>query len=463
LFGIHGSHPETQGHISAINYLRVATRKRVFGRTVKINMACANLLLGNSLSEILKISSTNVKGWLESETGSIFIPVHSKAQKLLDDMRKSLENLTDVSKMLLENSGKEIEKRNMKTYGRARALNKLARLFLDRIRQIEVPNQVSYDSFRAFVQETQKAFLVTEVDVRNWFPRVSPFFILDRRKFLMVFEKAKGSLKELNDFLTKEYVKTKTLEETFQIINKLRTLEDQLANLKEQKAKADGEKALLETEISETYQKVADLKSKGGIGQLSQIGLEIEALSTEVKHGLRHLQKPFIKLQSLSLHGGGSGLTPEELNKLNQYLENPFEAFATEGIGYPLLKQILQKLARSLDEGKLKLKTDKERKAEQAIDHILNKNSLTSLHQKCVESITRKKQLSTSAEVAETKSDLSRLQEHLERLERKREGIESEQNAIGRAYDETLEKIRNHKNQIEKNIFSFMDRRVRIE
>ena len=172
------------------------------------------------MSEILKISSANVKSWLESETGSIFIPVHSKAQKLLDDMRKTLENLTDASKMLLENSGKEIEKRNMKTYGRARALNKLARLFLDRMRQIKVPDQVSYDSFRAFVQETQKAFLVTEVDVRNWFPRVSPFFILDRRKFLTVFEKAKELLKDLNNFLTKEYVKTKTLEETFQLIDK---------------------------------------------------------------------------------------------------------------------------------------------------------------------------------------------------------------------------------------------------
>ena len=426
-------------------------------------MACANLLLGNSLSEILNISSANVKSWLESETGSIFIPTHSKAQKLLDDMRKTLETLTDSSKMLLENSGKEIEKRNMKTYGRARALNKLARLFLDRMRQIKVPDQVSYDSFRAFVQETQKAFLVTDVDVKNWFPRVSPFFILDRRKFLTVFEKAKELLKDLNNFLTKEYVKTKTLEETFQLIDKLKAFENQLANLKEQKAKAKNEKTSLEKEITETHQKMTDLKSKGGIGQLNQIGLEIEALNTEVKHNLRHLQKPFIKMQSLSLHGGGSGLTPEEFNKLNQYLENPFEAFATEEAGYPLLKQILQKLARSLDEGKLKLKTDKERKAKQAIDNILSKNSLTNLHQKCIESITRKRQLSTSAEVAETKGDLSRLQERLERLERRREINESEENAIGRAYGETLEKIRSHKNQIEKNIFSFMDRRVHVE
>jgi predicted nucleic acid-binding Zn-ribbon protein len=114
-------------------------------------------------------------------------------------------------------------------------------------------------------------------------------------------------------------------------------------------------------------------------------------------------------------------------------------------------------------EGKLKLKPYKMRKAEQAIENVLNKNSLASLHQKCVDIITRKRQLSTSAEVAETKGDLSRLQEFLEKLERRRNSVESEERATERAHDETLEKIRNHKNQVEKNIFGFMGRRVRIE
>jgi hypothetical protein len=426
-------------------------------------MACANLLLGNSLSETLKISSANIKSWLESETGSIFIPVHSKAQKLLDDMRKSLENLTDVSKMLLENSGKEIEKRNMKTYRRARALNKLARLFLDRIRQIKVPDQVSYDNLQTFSQEIQKAFSVIEIDVRKWFPRVSPFFILDRRKFAMLFEKAKESLKELNNFVTKEYVKTKTLEETFQLTDKLKTLEDQLTNLKNEKAKAEGEKALVEKKIAETEQKMADLKKKGAMSQLTQINMETKKLSVEVKRNLRHLRKPFIKFQSLTLREGGSGLTPEEFNKLNQYAENPFEAFAREEAGHPLLRQILQKLDRSMSEGKLKLKSDRTRKAEQAIENILNQNSLENLHQKCVEAATLKRKISASAELAETKSAMSEHQEILEKLERKKNGIESEENITERAYDETLEKIKNHKNQIEKNIFSFLSRKVQIE
>jgi chromosome segregation ATPase len=229
-----------------------------------------------------------------------------------------------------------------------------------------------------------------------------------------------------------------------------------------QRKKSEDEKAAVEREIAETQQKMADVRNRGGISQLDQVDTEIEALVVEVKHSLQHLQKPFIKLQSLTLHGGGSGLTPEETNKLNQYLTNPFQAFATEEADYPLLKQILQKLSRAMNEGKLKLKPEKVRKAEQAIDSILNRNSLASLHKKCVEATARKRQLSTSREVTETQDGLMKLQEHLENLKIKREHVESEKSTIERAQNETHEKIRNGKNQIERNIFSFMGARVQI-
>ena len=414
------------------------------------------------MSETLKFSSTDIRVWLEHETGSIFNPVHAKAQKFVNDMRKSIDTLSETSKTLLDNSGKEIERRNMRTYNRARALNKLARLFIDRMRQIKVPDKVTYENFSAFVQETQKAFTVTEVDIRNWFPRISPFFILDRRKFLTVFEKAKLLWKELENFQTKEYVKTKTLEETFQLVDKLTSLEKQHKELGERKAKVAGDMSIVEKGIVETQQKIANLKTIGGIGQLSQTGSEIEALTAETKHNLQHLQKPFIKLQALATHGSGSGLTPEELKKLVQYLENPFEALSTEEAGYPLLKQILEKLRRSISEDKLKLKLEKARKAEQAINNIAINNSLATPQQRCKSAMARKAQLSTSEEVASTQKDLAKLNEHVENLTRNKGVLEAEEIFLGRNYSETADKIRNVKSEIEKNIFSFMSKKVTI-
>jgi predicted nucleic acid-binding Zn-ribbon protein len=422
-----------------------------------------HFLMGRLLSEAVKLSSKEAKSWLERETGSLLAPIHSKAQKLLNEMRKALESLSEVSKMLLENSGKEIEKRNMKTYGRARALNKLAKLFVDRMRQIKIPEKVTYDSFHDFVQETQRAFLVTDVDIRNYFPHISPFFILDRRKFQVVFEKAKGSLKELNNFLTKEYVKIKTLEDTFQLVEKLQTLEQQLTNFKEQKTKSESEEAQLSKTIAETRQKTDELKAQGSLGQLNKIDSQIEALNSELKQRLQHLQKPFVKLQSLALHGEGSGLTPEEISKLNQYIDKPFEAFTSEEPNHPLLNQILKKLSVLMTQDKLKLKPEKTRKAEQLIQTIFSQNSLADLHQRSLNALSNRKQLLMSPEVAETEKHLSMLKTQLEELERKKKIVEGERVTFEQACSETVEKIKNQKSDIEKNILAATNKRIRIE
>jgi hypothetical protein len=279
----------------------------------------------------------------------------------------------------------------------------------------------------------------------------------------LVFEKAKLTLKELNEFLTKDYVKTKTLEETFTAIDQLDGFEKELADLAERTGKVDVEMQSIDKEITDARQRVIEMRSKGGISQLDQLGRDTEQLSAEVRHSLQHLQKPFIKLQSLSLHGGGAGLTPDEIKKLGQYLENPFEALATEQTGYPLLKQILEKTARAISEGKLKLKPEKIRKAEQVVDNILNKDSLSGLHRKCVDAITRKSQLSTSTEVAETRSGLSKIQEQLAELERKRKRTEAERSSLVQTQTEIAAKVRDNKSRIEKNVLSFLGRRIHVE
>jgi predicted nucleic acid-binding Zn-ribbon protein len=170
-----------------------------------------------------------------------------------------------------------------------------------------------------------------------------------------------------------------------------------------------------------------------------------------------------VKLQSLATHGGGSGLTPEELNKLDQYIQSPFEALATETSGTPLLKEMLKKLGRSISEGKLKLKPEKIRKAEQAIDNITRKDTLVALHQKSQEATMRKTQLSTSTEIEATRQNLFKLQELLEHLGRKKGVAESEREALQRKRDETVKTIRTGKSQIEQNIMEFLSRKVHVE
>ena len=377
-------------------------------------------------------------------------------------MSTAIRNETEASKMLLESSNKEIERRNMRVYNRARAMNKLAHLFLDRLKKIIIPEQISYETLNKFAQDNQKLFMVADIDIKNWFPRISPFFIMDRRRFLTVHEKAKITLTELNDFLTKEYVKTKTVEETFQLLDGLQTLQNHLSEVETQLESLKNERTPLEKEIAELERKVLDLESKGPIDKLKLVETEIESLSSEVKHYLRHLQKPFIKIQALSIQGGGSGLTPDELNMLNKYLETPFEAISTEKEGYPVLKEIMEKLMRLLAEDKLKLKAEKARKAEQTAEDVLKGNLLLNLQARCREMAMRKQQLLESAKLEEIKHDISVLQDQIDQLKARKASIESHETTKKHEQVGLRERLSNQKHVIEKNVFTFLGKKIQI-
>lgn len=412
------------------------------------------------MSDALKISSENVKDWLQRETNPVMLPVREKAKELLDQMRETLEAVTESSEMLLENSKEEAEKRSKKTFGRARALDKLARIFIKRMKQIKIPETISYDGLHDFLQETQKAFVVTDVDIRNWFPRISPYFILDRRKFQGVFEKAKESFRELQKFLTKEYIKTKNLEETYKAVDNLLTLESELMDLEAKRAETEVTKLSIESEISGIKREINDLESHKCLTQLDQMSIDIKRLKQEVKHKLRHLRKPFLKFQRLVIYKGG--LTPEESKFLSRYVESPFDAFASEETGYPCLKKILLEIDNLISSGKLKLKSSRKRKARQDIQSMLYKNSLDTLYQKCRDVIACNKQLLDSTESMEIRRNLQELQKSLRRLNRRKKRIETKENMIERNSSEILMKINNQKKEIEKNVLDQVETAIQI-
>lgn len=414
------------------------------------------------MSEPAKFSTSKIRSWLEDQTNATLTPIHAQAKRLRDDLNMSIQSVAEVSKALLDNSAKEIERRNMRVYNRARALNKLARLFMDRLKKLNAPEEITYENLTKYAQDTQKVFLVTDIDIKNYFPRLSPFFIMDRRRFLSVYEKAKLSLSALNDFLTKEYVKTKTLEETFQLIKELQNLETHLVEIEAERTILQNERLPIEKEITEAEQKIARLQTEGPVDQLHTLEAEMEKLNNELKYLLRHLQKPFIKVQALSLHGGGSGLTQDEVNKLNEYLEKPFNALASEEEGYPLLKQILEKIARLISEDKLKLKPDKARKAEQALNDIMKGDIIATMYSRCVEAATWEKQLLNSPKMEEVKRDLSAFQDQIAHLKARKSSVEAHEAVKEREHNDTIERINSTKRSIEKNVYTSLTQKIQV-
>jgi hypothetical protein len=407
-------------------------------------------------------TSIEAKRWLENQTGQTLAPVHTQAKRLRDEMNLQILALTDVSNMLLDVSNKEIEKRNMKVYNRARALNKLARLFIDRYKKVVAPEQVSYDSINKYAAEVQKILLVTDIDVKNWFPRISPFFIMDRRKFSGTYEKARQTYNALSDYVNKEYIKTKTMEEALQQLNELQTVERHLDSIQQDKNSIKNERVPLEQEIAELETKIKNLQTQGPIDKLNLINTEIENLNNEAKYAMRHLQKPFIKMQAMATSGGGGGVTPDELTKITQYLDKPFDALVEEQTGYPVLREILEKLEVMLEKDTLKIKDDKARKAQESTNEMLRQNVLDTLQARCKAMATNRDQLMVSAKLDEINRDIAQFQEQLVQLRARKTSVETHESVKASSYQETGDKISGLKRSVEKNILAALGKKIQI-
>jgi hypothetical protein len=166
-------------------------------------------------------------------------------------------------------------------------------------------------------------------------------------------------------------------------------------------------------------------------------------------------------MQALATSGGG-GITPDELTRINLYLDKPFDALITEQNGYSGLKEILEKLQRLLAEDKLKLKEDKARKAEQLINEILGKDSLAQLQTRCLDLAKKRDQLLGSSALDEIKRNLTTYQMQLDQLKARKTSIETHEAVKENAFNEAVDKISNLKRTIEKDIYSSIEVKIQI-
>ena len=361
----------------------------------------------------------------------------------------------------MENSEKEIQKSSPKTYRRAKAANKLVEKTLETMDKISIPEEISFESVQKLCEDLDKAFASVGQERWKWFRLIEPYFIFDRRKFDITLKRAMDSHGELRNFLTNKYVKVKDAEATFSAVDKLKQTLNESKELSKSKEEMKLKSASLEKEIDETQQKISSLQSKGEASKLAQVNQRIEELDSSVKHSLRHLQKPLIKLRNLA-QGGQVAIPLEEAKKLDEYLSKPFTAFATEDDGYPLLKNILRKLEEVSVQGKLKLKTSRLRKAQEQIDDALHKDNLIPLQQSCKEEFSQRQQLLASEAIATFQKETEMVQENLREMQKQKSLADSRNAALETEQKKTLEKIENQKTELEKLIRKLSNKNVHI-
>lgn len=413
------------------------------------------------MSEALEIPLKETKEWLEQETVSIVEPLKKVGKNLLDELRTKLDTVIETSDKLLDDAEKKIAKGSRKTYRRAKVMVKFARNTSEMIEEATFPSEISQESLRTFGEELDKVLGTVVRERGKWFPVISPFFIIDRRRFDVALKRAMDSLKELRSFLSEEYTKAANVETVFSRVDKLIYSLDELDQIEKNKKRMELRRETLEKKIEETQQLITATRGQNEIVELAQINEKTKDLEEKVKYNLRYLQKPFLKLQSLVL-SSRYNLFLDEQKKLEEYLKKPFKAFATEEEGYPKLRKILQKLDDAMAQGKLRLKKSRLKKARDQLDKILNHNTLLSLHQSCIEAFAKKQELSTSRTISKSRKELTQLQRTLRGLQKRRELLNSRKSGLEKRIRGSSKRIEDERKKLENIVCETTNKNVKI-
>lgn len=409
-----------------------------------------------------EIKLLEVKQWLSKDTEHATEPLQEKARNLLKEIKERVGDATDSSQKMLQNSQSEMDKSNPKTYRFSRNASKFAESLTNTFNALKFSDSTEYESLRAFGDDLEKTCTNADQLRRSAYAYISPYFIFDRRRLDVFIKRLYDINKELHSFITSKYAMIKTVDEANSHVDKLtQTLEDTKRN-EESLNQTQEKMLLLEKEITETKEKLLQMRSRSEFHELAELDQRTEELRAEVKHHLRHLQKPFYKLQSLS-RSGEVAVPPDEIHKLEEYLADPLVALAAEGNGYSTLRSILTKLDSTIAQGKLKLKAQRLRKAQDQISAVIGRNSLDQLQKSGQEVLAQRRQLLSSEATRTLQSELLQLQRQLETIQKEYEFVTARNKALKNDQMKLKDRTEHLRKELEEKILQLTHKNVHVD
>lgn len=402
-----------------------------------------------------------VKHWLSKDTEHAIEPLQEKARSLLKEIKERVNDATDSSQKILQNSQSEMDKSNPKTHRFARNANKFAEGLIGTLNALKLSDSTQYESLRVLSEELERTCASADQLRRNAYPYISPYFIFDRRRLDVFIKRLYDIAKEFRSFLTSKYAVVKTADDACSHVDKLtQTLDDTKRN-EESLSQTEEKMLLLEKEITEIKEKLFLMRSRSEFHELAKLDQRTDELRAEVKNGLRYLQKPFYKLQSLS-RSGEVAVPPDEIRTLEEYLKDPLGALAADDNGYPTLRSILKKLDSTIAQGKLKLKATRLRKAQDQVIAVLDKNSLDQLQKNGQEALAQRRQLLSLEATRTLQSELLQLQRQLEALQKEYEFATARNKALKSDQMKLKEKTEYLRKELEEKILQLTRKSVHV-
>ncbi len=392
-----------------------------------------------------------------------------QGEKLIKIIEKQLKELKHHSESLYKDTESQLAKGKEKLsktrkggdyFRTVKLANEVGQVSMDEAEALEIPDTISHESLRKFVNELGPALTKTIKLKKSYDPYITPYFIRARRSIEASLGKLQTLMKELSEFISTTYRRVHHIHKTLETIDRLNGVLEDIPPLDTILEQEQGKSAELTNKIQQLEDKNIQLNNQSISVETSTIEQEIRNLELNAFQKLRIFRDPINKM--LYRAKGGPGLSTELKEKAEGYMEHPLERFREEDIGHPQLIKLLNVLNESLAQDAVSLKKRKEVKTINTIEEILNKNILRNIQEKIRDSESKLQQLMDTNAFHILKRRKDELQGQIQELITARSEPEKIINQIEKEKQQKIQQIELLAQRITQNIKTFNGTSVEI-
>ena len=303
----------------------------------------------------MKIRVDEYDIWLDEELEKALRPTRSKAGRLSDDARRALDEARSFFEELSRKAdGNLATKKDPISYRAARVVGRVAREGVSGIEKIQIPQEVSWDSFKVLRDNLANTARSLRESRNNTQREIHGLYLLDMLSFSGVVERIAKVGEKISNFLEGDGENLQRAKTLTSIVETIHQVGLQLDEKRKESIELERTREGLSSTVKELSSELEKITSNDSLKQVLEIEKELRKESREFRTDtLTHLRRPLRKLRDLSQRGE-IALRSEEREALGEYIQSPYRSFLSRNSG-PYLTPILTNLKSALDSGKMGL------------------------------------------------------------------------------------------------------------
>ena len=331
--------------------------------------------------------------WATGELDKVLRPARSKAAKLVDEASRSLDEARSFYGSLARKGEKDMAtKKDAASYRAARVINHAAQQAEASLKDIQTPNDVTWESLRVLKDDLSSASRSIRGFRDSASRELSGFYLLDQRSFGGALDRISKSGERLSVFLDGEGAQLQRSKTVTGIIDSIGTARGELdEKLQESQTLArDLEQA--QNATRQLSSRVEELVAKSDLREVLEIEKELRKESRAFRsETLAHLQRPMRRLGDLSQRGDYP-ISSDERDALSKFIKSPYKSFLSNATGQ-FLESILGNMKKAIDAGKMELKPRKAARISAQLNQLIGTGRLALKQEKGRGLLARRREL----------------------------------------------------------------------